>query len=264
MKPLTRPLLSLALGVALAAAACGTTTSDAVNTSSSDATDRSTDSVDTPSSDPAPTSPGAVATSPSGGNNAAPAPRVYPEVRIPAGTWLPLVLTSPVGSDTSAVEDAVTAELTETITIDGRDVLPAGAQLIGVVTGVDGAGRVAGRARVAFRFTSLRTGDQLYEVEAAPLLQLAPAATWEDAVSVGRGADTGAISRGLLVGEVSGADGVADGAADDAADGAGDDAADGAGRGAVLGTRGKEVRLGLGADASTELIAPLTVRAPIN
>ena len=250
----TKPLLSLALGIALNASACGTTTSDAVNTSSSDASDKSTGFVDTPSSDPVPTSPGTVATPLSAENDAAPDPSFYPEVTIPSGTWLPLSLTSPVGSDTSTVEDAVTAELTQTITIDGRDVLPAGAQLIGVVTGVDGSGRLTGRARVAFRFTSLRTGDQLYEVEAAPVLQLAPAATWENAISVGRGADTGAINRGLLVGESSGADGLVD----DAADGV----MDGAGGGAVLGTRGEEVRLELGADASTELIAPLTMRAP--
>jgi hypothetical protein len=61
-------------------------------------------------------------------------------------------LTSSVGSDTSAVEDAVTAELTHAVTMDGRDVLPAGATLSGVVTVVDGSGRLRGRAMIGFRF----------------------------------------------------------------------------------------------------------------
>ena len=91
---------------------------------------------------------------------AAAAGPVYRDVTIPAGTTLPLALTSSVASDTSAVEDAVTAELTHAITIDGRDVLPAGARLTGDVTEVDDSGRVKGRAMIAFRFTSLRTGGR--------------------------------------------------------------------------------------------------------
>ena len=181
---------------------------------------------------------------------AAPAQPVYREVTIPAGTRLPLALTSSVASDTSAVEDAVTAELTGPITVDGRDVLPAGAQLAGTVTEVEGSGRVTGRARVAFRFTSLRTEDQQYDVEAAPVSQLAPATKGEDATKVGIGAGAGAIIGGLLGG--------ADGAAKGAAVGAG------AGAGVVLATTGEEVRLGPGADASTVLTAPLMVRVPTN
>lgn len=261
-----KPLLILALGVALGTGACGTMTSDAVDTSS-DATDGSFGTVDTSSSDPTTTSPETTETPLGAGNDAAPDASaqaasasavpvlpVYSDVTIPSGTWLPLALTSPVGSDTSAVEDVVTAELTQAITIHGRDVLPAGAQLAGVVTGVDGSGRVTGRAMVAFRFTSLRTGDQLYDVEAAPLLQLAPATKWEDATREGIGTGTGVLIGRLLVGVDSVADGVADGAA----------AGGGAGAAVVLATKGSEVRLEPGADASTELIAPLTVRAPAN
>ena len=155
---------------------------------------------------------------------------------------MPLTLTSSVASDTSAVEDAVTAELTQAITIDGRDVLPAGAQLTGVVTKVDGSGRVTGRAMVGFRFTSLRTGDEQYEVVAAPWSQLAPATRGEDATTIGIGAGAGAIIGGLL----GGADGAAVGG--------------GAGAGVVLATRGEEVRLEPGTDVSTELTAPFTVR----
>ena len=42
-------------------------------------------------------------------------------------------------------------KLTRAITVDGRDVLPAGTRLNGIVTDVDDSGRVKGRATIAFR-----------------------------------------------------------------------------------------------------------------
>ena len=222
-----KPLLILTLAAALGAGACGTTTSD---------------TTDTPLNSPN----GAAGAGGTAQPAAAPAGPVYRDVTIPAGTTLPLTLTSTVASDTSAVEDAVTAELTRAISIDGRDVLPAGARLAGNVTQVDDSGRVKGRAMIAFRFTSLRTGDEQYDVQAAPLSHLAPATKGEDAVKIGVGAGAGAVVGGLLGGKGGAAKGAAIGG--------------GAGTGVVLATKGKEVRLGPGADATTQLTAPLTVR----
>jgi hypothetical protein len=174
----------------------------------------------------------------------------YRQVTIPAGTTLPLVLTSSIASDRSAVEDAVTAELTRPIIIDGRDVLPSGTRLLGVVTDVDGSGRVKGRAMIAFRFTSLRTGDTKYDIEAASLSRLAPATKGEDATKIGIGAGAGAAIGGILGGK--------DGAAKGAAIGGG------AGTGVVLATKGQEVRLEPGTDVTTRLTAPVTVRVSRN
>ena len=213
-------LLFLMVGVVLASAACGTTASDA--------TDR-----------PLPSERAAAAST----TQTAPGSR---EVTIPAGTTLPLALTSSVASDTSGVEDAVTAELTSPIMIDGHEVLPTGTRLAGVVTAVDDSNRVKGRAMIAFRFTSLRTGDARYDLEAAPLSHLAPATKGEDATKIGIGAGAGAVIGGLLGGK--------DGAATGAAVGGG------AGTGVVLATKGREVRLGPGADVTTRLTAPLTVQ----
>jgi len=214
-----KPLLILTLCTALASSACTTTASD--------------------------TALGAV------NNEAArtPAGAVHPayrDVTIPTGTTLPLALTNAVASDTSAVEDVVTAELTRPIRIDGRDVLPAGTLLSGVVTDVNGSGRVKGRAMIAFHFTSLRTGSTSYDIEAASLSRLAPATKGEDATKIGIGAGAGAVIGGVLGGK--------DGAAKGAAIGGG------AGTGVVLATKGQEVRLGLGTDVTTRLTAPVTVR----
>ena len=226
--------LILALVAGMATAACGTTASDA------------SDSLLASGNGPA----AGTASQPAVANTAADPGPVYRDVTIPAGTTLPLSLTSSVASDTSTVEDAVSAELTRAITINGRDVLPAGAQLNGHVTEVDGSGRVKGRAMVAFRFTSLRTGGDQYDVQSSPLSHLAPATKGEDAAKIGIGAGAGAVIGGLIGGK--------DGAAKGATVGGG------AGTGVVLATKGQEMRLGPGADVSTKLTAPLTVRIRVS
>jgi len=223
-------LLIVTLGATLAIGACGTTASDTTDT---------TLGSENGAAAGAPAQPGVPRTT-------APARPAFREVTIPAGTTLPLALTSAVASDTSAVGDAVAAELTRPITIDGRDVLPAGTPLAGVVTEVDGSGRVKGRAMIAFRFTSVRTGDAQHDVQAAPLSRLAPATKGEDATKIGIGAGAGAVVGGILGGKEGAAKGAAVGG--------------GAGTGVVLATKGQEVRLGPGADVTTRLTAPLTVQ----
>ena len=81
---------------------------------------------------------------------------VYKEVTLPAGTTLRLELKSAVASDTSKVEDPVRAVLRQAVTVDGREVLPAGTEFAGTVTDVARSGRVKGLARIAYRFNSLR------------------------------------------------------------------------------------------------------------
>jgi hypothetical protein len=227
-------LVILTLGAALAGTACGTVASDATDTSLSVEKGAAVGAAATP----------AVAKA------AAPAVPIYRDVTIPSGTTLPLALTSSMASDTSAVEDPVTAELTRAISIDGRDVLPAGTQLEGIVTEVDDSGRVKGRAMIAFRFISLRTGGEQYEVQTAPLSHVAPATKGEDATKIAIGAGAGAVIGGVLGGK------------DGAAKGAG--IGGGAGTGVVLATKGKEMRLAPGADVSSLLTAPVTVRIRVS
>jgi hypothetical protein len=212
----------LVLG-AVTAAACGT--------SASDATDMSLKSEN-----------GAAAGTRSRDN--------YRDVTIPSGTTLPLSLTSSMASDTSAVEDPVTATLTRAVSIDGREALPAGTRLAGNVTQVDDSGRVKGRAMIAFRFTSLQTEGERYSVQTAALTRVAPATKREDATKIGIGAGAGAVIGGLL----GGGDGAAKGAA----------IGGGAGTGVVLATKGKEMRLAPGADVTSRLTAPVTVRVRVS
>lgn len=174
-----------------------------------------------------------------------PAP-VVREISIPDGTALRLDLVTPLDSDTSRVEDVVRATLREPVRVNDETVLPMGTELTGSVTDVEGSGRVKGRARIAYRFTSLRLGNERHAIQTATIAHEAEATKGEDAKKIGIGAGIGAAV-GAIVGGGSGA---AKGAA---IGGAG-------GTGVVLATKGREVRLGAGANVSTRLTAPLTVQ----
>ena len=177
---------------------------------------------------------------------AAKAAPVYREVTIPAGTTLRLDLASSVASDSSRVEDRVNATLREAVVVDGQTVVPTGASLAGVVTDVEDSGRVKGRARIAYRFNSMTVGDEQYDITTAPTSHVAAATKGEDATKIGIGAGAGAAIGAILGGGSGAAKGAAIGGA--------------AGTGAVLATKGEEVRLGPGANVTSRLTAPLTVR----
>ena len=185
------------------------------------------------------------------GEEAKKAPPVaeYKEVTLPSGTTLRLDLKSAVASDSSKVEDTVRAELRQPVVVDGQTVLPVGTELVGTVTDVERSGRVKGLARVAYRFSSLRHDSERYDIRTAAIAHEAQATKKKDAVKIGIGAGAGAAIGAIL----GGGDGAAKGAA---IGGAG-------GTGAVLATRGEEVRRGPGADVTTRLTAPLTVRVKI-
>jgi acetylornithine deacetylase/succinyl-diaminopimelate desuccinylase-like protein len=171
---------------------------------------------------------------------------VYREVTIPAATTLRLDLRTAVASDSSQVEDTVRAALRQAVVVEGQTVLPAGTELVGTVTDVARSGRVKGRARVAYRFSSLRHDSERYDITTATIAHEAEATKKKDATKVAIGAGAGAAIGAILGGGSGAAKGAAIGG--------------GAGTGAVLATRGDEVRRGAGADVNTRLTAPLTVR----
>jgi len=175
----------------------------------------------------------------------APAAR-FTEVTIPSGTTLRLELTSAVGSDTSRVEQPVSATLRSPVTINGQVAVPAGSEVRGVVTDAEGSGRVKGRARIAVRFNSLRANGESYDIKTSGYAQTAEATKKKDAEKIAIGAGAGAALGAILGGGGGAAKGAAIGGA--------------GGTGVVLATKGKEVRLGPGAAITTRLTAPITVR----
>ena len=71
---------------------------------------------------------------------------------IPAGTTLPIVLDTTVGSDTSRVEEPVAAHVSRAIMVNGVSALPEGTRITGVVTDATQSGKVKGRAHVGDAF----------------------------------------------------------------------------------------------------------------
>ena len=174
---------------------------------------------------------------------------VYREFTLPVGTTLPLELRSSIASDVSEVEDTVRATLRKAVTVEGQEVLPAGTEVAGHVTEAERAGRVKGRARLAFRFTSLRHDDERMSLRTEPIVQEAEATKGEDATKIGIGAGAGAVIGAVVGGKSGAAKGAVIGGA--------------AGTGVVVATRGKEVRLEPGTDIPVRLAAPLSIRVRV-
>jgi hypothetical protein len=178
----------------------------------------------------------------------APAAPRWREVTVPSGTALPLELLTAISSETAALETPVRARLRQAVVVDDYTALPAGTVLHGNVTDVDRAGRVRGRARLAFRFTEAEIDGGREDLRTNPVSFEGEATKGEDATKIGAGAVGGAIIGGIL----GGGDGAAKGAAIGGA----------AGTGAVLATRGREVALAAGTDIAATLASPFSVRAP--
>ena len=179
---------------------------------------------------------------------APPAP-TFREVTIPSGTSLAVELRTTVASNTSAVEDRVQGVLRRPIVVDGEEIVPAGAEVSGVVTEALASARVKGGARLALRFNSITVDDAPTTIGTAAIARVAPATKKDDAGQIAAGAGAGAIigaitggKKGAVVGTVVGG---------------------GAGTGVVLATRGDEVTLAAGTSLTTTLTRPLVVLVPL-
>ena len=202
----------------------------------------------------APARPGdATATAPAAGAAltpaaAAPEPTTH-EVTIAAGTSLPIVLDTPVSSESSQVGDEVRGHLAKPVLVDGETVLGADTTFDGVVTNVVRSGRVKGLAHVALRFESLSgAGLSRQRIEASSYARTAQSTKKKDALKVGAPAAGGAIIGAIAGGKKGALVGTAVGA--------------GAGGAVVVSTRGDEVQLVRGTVATVKLTEALRVSVP--
>jgi hypothetical protein len=167
-------------------------------------------------------------------------------IEIPRGTRLPLVLTTAVASDTSAVEDRVTARVARDVVVQGTTVIPEGSQVVGRVTHVGQSGRVKGLASLTVRFHTLTVGARTYDIAPEPLRWQADSTKGKDAQKIGLGAGAGAVVGGLLGGRKGAVVGATAGGA--------------GGTGVVLATRGQEVEVASGTRLDATLADPVAVR----
>lgn len=174
----------------------------------------------------------------------------YRDVTIPAGTVLAVDLETSVGSDTSRVEQPVRGALRRPLVINGARVLPVGTAIRGHVTAARRPGRVKGRGLIAMRFTELDTPvDGRTRIRSATVSRMAPATKQKDALEIIAPAAGGAVIGRVVGGKDAARKGAVIGG--------------GAGTAYVLSTRGKDIRLGKGANLAVRLTAPLTLRVPV-
>jgi len=169
------------------------------------------------------------------------------EITIPAGTILPIVLDTTIGSDISHVEQPVRAHLSKPISVDGVTALPEGSLVNGVVTDAKRSGKVEGLAHLALQFDSVspRGEDERYRIETSSIGRTAHATKKKDAVKILAPAAGGALIGGIAGGKKGAAIGTAAGA--------------GAGTAYVMSTRGEEVHLAKGTPLTLKLAGPITV-----
>jgi hypothetical protein len=86
------------------------------------------------------------------------------DYQVPAGTMLFIELRTPLASDSSQPQDPIRGVLKSAISIDGTELVPAGATVLGAVTDAEAAARKTDRARLALRFNVLehpQTGSRV-------------------------------------------------------------------------------------------------------
>ena len=177
-----------------------------------------------------------------------PAPPTTIELDVPAGTPLSITLETAVASDTSNVEDKVRGKVAKSVVVSGSTAIPAGAPVRGTVVAVERAAKVKGRASIALRFNEVAVGNTPYRIQTTRIVREAEATKGEDAKKIGIGAAIGTAIGAIAGGKKGAAIGAGVGGA--------------AGTGAVLATRGDEVRIGAGATLSTKIDEGVQVTVP--
>jgi hypothetical protein len=151
-------------------------------------------------------------------------------VTIPAGTTLAVRLRQLISTDRQVEGDSFAATLDQPIVIDGFVIADKGSNVRGKITSVTNPGRVKGRAAISLELNEINTTDgQRVEIRTDTYHNEAASGKKGDATKVGAGAVIGAVIGAMAGGGKGAAIGAGVGGA--------------AGGGAVLATKGDEVRL---------------------
>jgi len=182
--------------------------------------------------------------------------RIQPPVVVPAGTIIPVTLTSRISTKNAKDGDGIYGKTAFPITVDNKIVIPEGAYVRGKITEIKRPGRVKGKAELTLNFqtlvlpsgitvpiyTSLRGAGGSGERKGEATIQGDSSKT-DDAKTVGTAGASGGLIGVIANGGKGGAIGGAGGAA--------------AGTAAVLLTRGKDLVLEPGTTIEVVLDRPL-------
>ena len=155
-------------------------------------------------------------TSPASNSNApntnapSPAPAPAPIV-VPAGTTLTVTLDQAVGTKDNSSGDRFDASLAAPVTVEGREVIPAGAKAVGTVVTAASAGHLKGGATLALTLDSLRVKGEKYSIETSQYEEVGKGRGKRTIIGGGGGAALGAIVGGIAGGGKGAAIGAAAG-----------------------------------------------------
>lgn len=153
--------------------------------------------------------------------------QVEETIRIPANTKLVVKMVQSIGSETSSAGDTVHLVLHEPLLVKGRVAIPAGSEVVGQVTRVQGSGKVKGRAAIGFTLKEVKRGTDALPVSTGEFFRMAPSTVSRDVEKIAIATGVGTLIGGLAGGGKGAAIGAAVGG--------------GAGAGAVLLTKGKHL-----------------------
>lgn len=165
---------------------------------------------------------------------------------IPAGTNVVTSLETRLTTGTNHTGDQFVATTTEPIVVDGRTAVPAGARINGVLSNVQGSGRVKGRAHMTLAFQQIVGSEgKVHAISAHPITLQADSGTGGDAAKIAAGGIIGAVIGGISGGGKDAAIGTAVGA--------------GAGTVLVLATKGDEIELDPGQKLNVHMTSPTSI-----
>ena len=146
--------------------------------------------------------------------SSAPAPEAKPApppIVIPAGRVLVVSVDQSVSSKTANDGDHFDASLARPVVIDGKEVVPAGTKVSGVVTEAKSAGRFKGHAVLGLALDSITIDGQDYPLHTSSVAESSKGRGKRTAVGAGGGAAFGAIvgaiaggGKGAAIGALAG------------------------------------------------------------
>lgn len=145
-------------------------------------------------------------------SRSAPAPAPAPAV-LAAGTEFETRLVSSLSSKESTDGQTFEATLDKPIEVNGKTVIPKGADLTGRVTKAVPSGRLKERAELWVTLTSVKVGSKTYDITTSAAGQKEGSKATRDVVFIGGGAGGGAAIGGAVGGGKGAAIGAAIGAA---------------------------------------------------
>ena len=127
-------------------------------------------------------------------------PRAAEALVIPAGTPITVRTVESISSKTAQSGDAFTATLADPITVDGHEVVPAGAKADGTVVEAKAQGKIKGAASLRLELTRLNVGGNSYPITTSMDSFAQKGKGKRTAIATGGGAALGGIIGGLAGG----------------------------------------------------------------